>query len=405
MGLAYLKGRGLIIMKYDFDSQIDRRNTASLKWDQLTKLFGGEDVLPLWVADMDFRCAEPIVDALKRRADEAVYGYTITTDDWYDAVIGWYRRRHDWTIEKEAILFSPGVVTSLSLAVELFSEPGADVILQSPVYYPFYSVIQQNGRNVVKNPLRINDQGVFEMDFADLEQKMRAGAKLMLLCNPHNPGGRVWSRGELEQLAALSAKYGVTVVSDEIHGDLVYAPLRYVPYATVSEEAAATSISLLAPTKTFNIPGVQSSFIVTNHQPSRIKLANRMRTLSLGQHAFAHTATIAAYNEGDEWLDQLLMYLKDNIDYAAAFLREKAPKLKPMVPEGTYLLWVDARELGLTAKEIQQLMHADAKVAFNEGSTFGEEGLGYVRINCACPRSILEEALQRFTAAIDRKFA
>lgn len=391
-------------MKYDFDRVIDRRNTASYKWDQLTALFGGEDVLPLWVADMDFECAEPIVRVLKERVEAGIYGYTFRTEEWFDSITGWYRRRHDWGIDKDSIAISPSVVTSLSLAVDLFSEPGAGVILQSPVYYPFYDVIKSNGRKVLKNALRISDSGLYEMDFEGLEAHMKQGAKLLLLCNPHNPGGRVWTRAELERLAALAARYGVTVVSDEIHGDIVFAPKRYVPYATVSEEAAAHSISLLAPTKTFNLPGVQSSFIIASDPSLRKKLTDKIHTLSLHmQNYFSHSATIAAYNEGAEWLDQLLPYLKANIDYAIAYLRENAPEVAPMPTEGTYLLWVDARALNLKPKEMQRFMNGEAKVAFNEGSMFGDEGAGYVRINCACPRSILEEALRRFTGAIARK--
>lgn len=391
-------------MIYDFDRVIDRKNTASYKWDQLTTLFGGEDVLPLWVADMDFVCPQPIVEALTARAQAGVYGYTIRTDEWLDAIVGWYARRHAWTIDRGSIVMCPSVVTSLSLAVELYSEPGAGVILQSPVYYPFYEVIRTNGREVWKNALRIADDGRYEMDFDGLERHMRSGAKLMLLCNPHNPGGRVWTREELERVAALAEQYGVTVVSDEIHGDLVFAPKAYVPYATVSEDAARTSITLLAPTKTFNIPGVQSSLIVANDAAKRLKLTNRIRSLSLHmQNYFAHSATIAAYNEGDEWLDQLLPYVKANIDYAIGVLRERAPLLKPMTPDGTYLLWIDAGALGLNAKGMQRFMNAEAKVAFNEGSVFGDEGAGYVRINCACPRSILEEALRRFCGAIERR--
>lgn len=390
-------------MIYDFNRIIDRKNTASYKWDQLTALFGGEDVLPLWVADMDFPCARPIVDALVSRAEAGIYGYTIRTDEWYDAIAGWYARRHGWTIDKSSVVLSPSVVTSLSLAVELFSEPGADVILQSPVYYPFYDVIRLNGRHVRANSLRIAADGKYEMDWEQLESFMRSGARLMLLCNPHNPGGRVWTREELVRLSELAEQYGVTVVSDEIHGDLVYAPYRHVPYATVSDAAAAASITLLAPTKTFNIPGVQSSLIVAADPAKRRALTHRIRALSLHmQNYFAHWATIAAYTDGDEWLDQLLPYLKANIDAAVAYLRAEAPALLPMEPEGTYLLWVDARALGLDAKGIQRLMNAEARVAFNEGSVFGAEGAGYVRVNCACPRPILDEALRRFAAAVRR---
>ncbi|WP_309120932.1 MalY/PatB family protein [Paenibacillus sp.] len=394
-------------MKYDFDRLHDRRGTASYKWDQLTTLFGGEDVLPLWVADMDFVTAQPIVDAMTQRAQAGIYGYTIRTDEWIEAIQGWYRRRHRWDIAKEAIVASPSVVTSLSLAVDLFSEPGAGVILQSPVYYPFYDVIRSNGRQVLKNELRISEAtGLYEMDFEGLEAHMRSGAKLLLLCNPHNPGGRVWTREELAKLAALAEQYDVTVVSDEIHGDLVFAPNAYTPYATVSESAAATSLSLLAPTKTFNLPGIGSSIIALNDPAKRAKLNNHIKKLSIHmQNHFSHFATIAAYNEGDEWLDQLLPYIKGNVDYAIATLRERTPMLKVMPPEGTYLLWVDARELGLNAKGMSQFMNAEAKVAFNEGSSYGDEGVGYVRINCACPRSILEEALRRFIGAVERKVA
>jgi cystathionine beta-lyase len=394
-------------MKYDFDRLHDRRGTASYKWDQLTTLFGGEDVLPLWVADMDFVTAQPIVDAMTKRAQAGIYGYTIRTDEWIEAIQGWYRRRHNWDIAKEAIVASPSVVSSLSLAVDLFSEPGAGVILQAPVYYPFYAVIRSNGRQVLKNALRISETtGLYEMDFEGLEEHMRSGAKLLLLCNPHNPGGRVWTREELTKLASLAAQYDVAVVSDEIHGDLVFAPNAYTPYATVSEEAAATSLSLLAPTKTFNLPGIGSSFIVTNDPAKRAKLNNQIKKLSIHmQNHFSHFATIAAYNEGDEWLDQLLPYIKGNVDYAIATLQERAPMLKVMPPEGTYLLWVDARELGLDAKGMSRFMNAEAKVAFNEGSSYGDEGVGYVRINCACPRSILEEALRRFIGAVERKVA
>lgn len=395
---------GCIFMKYDFDRVIDRRNTASYKWDQLTALFGSEDVLPLWVADMDFPCPEPVRVELTRRAEAGIYGYTFRTGEWFEAIQGWYRRRHGWEIEKEAIVSSPSVVTSLSLAVELFSEPGAGVILQAPVYYPFYDVIRSNGREVLNNSLRIGENGQYEMDYDGLERFMQDGARLMLLCNPHNPGGRVWSRDELAQVAKLAAKYGVTVVSDEIHCDLILAPNRHVPYASVSEEAAASSITLLAATKTFNLPGVQSSFIVVNDPAKRRKLSERIRVLSIHmQNFFALYATIAAFNEGEEWLDQLLVYIKGNIDFAIRYLKEHAPSLRPMPPEGTYLLWVDCRELGLDPKGMKRLMFEEAKVAFNEGSMFGDEGAGYVRINCACPRSTLEEALRRFVGAVARK--
>jgi cystathionine beta-lyase len=389
---------------YEFDQVISRKNTASYKWDQLTALFGSEEVLPLWVADMDFPCAEPIVQATINRAKEGIYGYSFRADDWNRAMVGWYERRHLWQVNPESVLTSPSVVTSLSLAVELFSAPGAGVVLQSPVYYPFYEVIRMNGRHVVANSL-LNIDGQYRMNLEALETQFRQGnIQLMLLCNPHNPGGRVWTYDELRQLAALCAEYNVTVVSDEIHCDLVFAPHRHTPFAAAVQGIDCAYLTLVSATKTFNIPGVQSSFIIVDDASMRGKLSHRMRALSLHMHNFfAHSATIAAYNEGDDWLDQLLPYLKANIDYAIGYLREVAPLLQPMVPEGTYLLWVDARALGLNAAQMKHFMYADALVAFNEGSSFGSEGEGYVRINCACPRSILQQALERFAQAIQRK--
>jgi cysteine-S-conjugate beta-lyase len=390
-------------MHYSFDQLLDRRNTASYKWDQLTALFGGEDVLPLWVADMDFPSAQPIVDAVVRRAQEGIYGYTIRTKQWYEAICGWFARRHDWSFPSESVLMSPSIVTSLALSVELFTEPGDPVIIQPPVYYPFFDVIQQNERQVAANPLLLKDDGRYYMDFDGLEKLMQSGAKLMLLCNPHNPGGRVWTRDELAKVAELSVKYGVTVVSDEIHCDIVYTPAKHVPYATVSPGAAEHCVSLLATTKTFNIPGLQSSFIVAANPALRSKLEKRIKALSLHmQNFFAHTATIAAYNEGEDWLDQLLPYLKGNIDAAVGFIEERLPMLRPMRPDGTYLLWIDCRGLGKSVPELKQLMFAEAKVAFSEGSVFGaDEGSGYLRINCACPRPLLMQALERFAAAIN----
>jgi cystathionine beta-lyase len=265
-------------------------------------------------------------------------------------------------------------------------------------------MIRQNGRKVVPNALQVVD-GQYRMNLNALEADFRQGSiQLMLLCNPHNPGGRVWSYAELRELAALCAQYHVTVVSDEIHCDLVFVPHRHTPFATAAQGLNCAYLTLVAATKTFNIPGVQSSFIIVEDAAMRNQLFQRMRALSLHMHNFfAHAATIAAYNEGDDWLDQLLPYVKANIDYAIDCLQEHAPMLQPMVPEGTYLLWIDARALGLSSAEMKRFMYSDALVAFNEGSTFGPEGEGYVRINCACPRSILQQALERFAQAIQRK--
>jgi len=385
---------------HDFDQIIPRQNTQSYKWDQSQKLFGNANILPLWVADMDFESPPAIKSALEARAKQGIYGYTIRPEGYLTAITSWFERRHHWSIEPKWITDSPGIVTSLSLAVELFSEPGSSVIIQSPVYYPFYDVIRMNGRQIAKNPL-IQVQGRFEMDFEHLEGLMRDGAKLMLLCNPHNPGGRVWERNELLRLGELSLQYNVLIISDEIHCDLTFPGHPYIPFASLSEELAQNSLTLLAPSKTFNLPGLQSSIVVTANKELKQKLDYRLKTLSLHMtNYFIPDAVQAAYNEGDVWLDELLVYLQANLTYALDFISREIPSIKAMTPEGTYLLWLDCRALNLDTQVLKTLMFQKAEVAFSEGSVFGSEGEGYLRINFACPRSLLEEALTRFGRAV-----
>lgn len=296
-------------MKTDFDRIINRRHTHSYKWDQSLKLFGDQDILPLWVADMDFESPPAVRKALEARAALGVYGYSIKNEAYVDAIIHWYQRRHGWTIEREWLSDVPSVVTSLSIAVDVFSEPGGSVILQSPVYYPFYDVIRMNGREVAKNPLVIRN-GRYEMDYDHLEELMAGGAKLMLLCSPHNPGGRVWEREELLRLGELCLKHGVTVISDEIHCDLALPGHRHIPFASLSEELSQITLTALAPTKTFNLPGLQSSFIVTANAAMKRKFDYRVKALSLHMtNFFTHEAVMAAYNEGEAWLDELIEYV------------------------------------------------------------------------------------------------
>jgi len=386
-------------LKYDFNAIIDRRNTRSYKWDQSEKLFGDKDILPLWVADMDFEGPPAVKEAILRRAEHGVYGYSVRNDSYIESITSWFQRRHDWSIQPEWISDSPGIVTSLSLAVELFSEPGGEVILQSPVYYPFYDVIKMNGRKVAKNPLILRD-GRYEMDYDQLEELMKGGAKLLLLCSPHNPGGRVWEREELLKLGELCVAHGVTVISDEIHCDLVLPGHKHIPFASLSEEIADITLTTLAATKTFNLPGLQTSFIVASNPSLKRKFDYRIKTLSLHMsHFFAQDAVQAAYNEGDEWLDELMQHLSGNVEYAIQYLAEHLPQVKVIRPDATYLLWMDCRELKLDIAGLKKLMFKEAKVAFSEGSVFGDEGEGYLRINLACPRSTLQEALERFTQA------
>jgi cystathionine beta-lyase len=389
-------------LAYNFDLLNERRNTRSYKWDQNEKLFGDADILPLWVADMDFLSPPAVQEVLKKRAELGIYGYAVRSDSYLEAIVNWFRQRHSWVLKKEWITDSPGIVTSLSLAVELFSEPGGQVVIQSPVYYPFYDVIENNGRVVAKNPLILrNDR--FEMDYGQLESLFKGGAKLLLLCSPHNPGGRVWEREELLRLGELCLQYQVTVISDEIHCDLTFPGHLHLPFASLSPELANITVTCLAATKTFNLPGLHTSFIVASNTVLKQKIDHRLKTLSLhmAQH-FAQDAVEAAYNEGAVWLDEMMAYVEGNLDYAIAYFAEHLPEVKPLQPEGTYLLWIDCRELGLDIKGLKDLMFHQAKVAFSEGSVFGTEGEGWLRINLACPRSIVERALKQFCDAAHR---
>lgn len=387
-------------MKYDFDKILNRKNTHSYKWDQSEKFFGDKDILPLWVADMDFESPPAVKAALQSRANQGIYGYTVKSEGYIRAIVSWFQNRHQWSIDPKWLSESPGIVTSLSLAVELFSSPGAPIIVQSPVYYPFYDVTRMNTREVLDNPLEIIG-GRYEINFAHLEQiMMKDEAKVMLFCSPHNPGGRVWNAEELSRLGKLCIQYGVLLISDEIHCDLVLPGHKHTPFASISEEFAQNSITLLAPTKTFNLPGLQSSFAVIPNPELKRKFEYRMKALSLHMtHYFAHDAVEAAYSEGGDWLDELIFYLKRNVDFTISYLSANLQQVEPMVPEGTYMVWVDCRGLNRTVSELKELMYRKAKVAFSEGSVFGANGEGYLRINLACPMAILREALERFCHA------
>lgn len=388
---------------YNFDQLVDRKQTRSYKWDQVEPLFGDAEILPLWVADMDYPCLPEIKDALIKRSELGAYGYAIRPQSYLESIVSWYKRRHQWDIDVNAIIDVPSVVTTLSLSIDIFTNEGDKVLIQTPVYYPFYDVINGNNRELIKNELKLVDYK-YEMDFTSLEEAFKSGVKMMLLCNPHNPGGRVWEREVLEQLAQLAVKYNVIVVSDEIHCDLVFEGHRYTPFASLSDEIAKLTITAIAPTKTFNIPGLHiSSAIITNPE-LRKQFDKRVKVFSLHMAShFAQDAVEAAYNYGAQWVDELLVYVFANQSYAIDYLAKHAPQIKPMISEGTYLLWLDCRAVSEDPADLKKLMHKEAKVAFNEGSMFGEEGKGWLRVNLACPRYILEEALSRFVKAIQQR--
>ena len=380
-------------MKYDFDKQIPRRGTGSYKWDSA----GSENVLPMWVADMDFRTAPAIADALLRRVEHGIFGYTRVPDSYYEAVTGWFARRHGWTIDREWMIYTSGVVPAISAAIKALTVPGDKVLVQTPVYNCFFSSIRNNGCETVSSPL-VFAGNTYTIDYEDLERKAAdPKVKVMLLCNPHNPAGRVWKREELVYLGEICIRYGVTIVSDEIHGELVFPGHRYMPFASISEDFLLHSVTCLSPSKAFNIAGLQIANIVCADTGRRAKIDRAINDNEVCDvNPFGVIATQAAYNEGGEWLNQLIGYLHANYLYMCEFCCEHLPDFPIAVLEGTYLVWMDCRKLGMSSEEIERRLIAETGLWLNAGTLYGAEGEGFMRWNIACPRNMLTEGLKRF---------
>lgn len=379
-------------MKYDFDKTIDRRATNSYKWDSAP-----EGVLPMWVADMDFRTAPAIIDALQKRVAHGIFGYTRVPDAYYDAVTSWFSRRHGWDIDREWIIYTSGVVPAVSAVIKALAVPGDKVIVQTPVYNCFFSSIRNNGCEIVSNPLR-RTADTYEMDFDALERcAADPRAKVMLLCNPHNPAGRVWTPDELTRLGNICLRNGVTVVSDEIHCELVYQGFKYTPFASLSDAFLHRSVTCVSPSKAFNIAGLQIANIVAfdNDLRSRIDKAININEVC-DVNPFGVAATIAAYNEGEEWLNQLVDYLHGNYEAMAEFCRRELPEFPITRLEGTYLVWMDCSSLGMPSDVLEHALLDDARLWLNAGTMYGAEGEGYMRWNIACPRSVMLDGLNRF---------
>lgn len=388
-------------MIYDFDEVVERNNTGSVKWDYRDEVFGSKDVIPMWVADMDFRSPQPVIDAIKKRAEHGIYGYPARMPSYYDSITNWMEKRHGWKIEREWISTSPGVVPAINLCIRAFSHPGDKVVVQSPVYYPFFSAVENNGRRLVKNPLKFED-GRYAMDFEDLEKNIDPRTRMLILCNPHNPVGRVWTREELSRLGDICLRHDLVIVSDEIHCDLVYEGHKHVPMASVSDELAMQTITCTAPSKTFNIAGLSTSTVIAKNE----KLLSRYETALLDAgllsgNVFGMVALEAAYTHGEEWLDQLLVYLKGNVDYAERYVRERIPRVKFVRPEGTYLALLDFRDLAMDQDDLNDFMVKEARIGFDDGAMFGSECDGFERMNLACPRSILETAMKNLERAVN----
>lgn len=379
-------------MKYDFDKTIDRRATNSYKWDSAP-----EGVLPMWVADMDFRTAPAIIDALQKRVAHGIFGYTRVPDVYYDAVTSWFSRRHGWDIDREWIIYTSGVVPAVSVVIKALTVPGDKVIVQTPVYNCFFSSIRNNGCEIVSNPLR-RTADTYEMDFDALERcAADPRAKVMLLCNPHNPAGRVWTPDELTRLGNICLRNGVTVVADEIHCELVYQGFKYTPFASLSDAFLHRSVTCVSPSKAFNIAGLQIANIVAfdNDLRSRIDKAININEVC-DVNPFGVAATIAAYNEGEEWLNQLVDYLHGNYEAMAEFCRRELPEFPITRLEGTYLVWMDCSSLGMPSDALEHALLDDARLWLNAGTMYGAEGEGYMRWNIACPRSVMLDGLNRF---------
>ncbi|MHA1258230.1 MAG: MalY/PatB family protein [Candidatus Heimdallarchaeaceae archaeon] len=392
-------------MIYDFDQVIDRTETHSIKWDKsfLQEYFEVSDVLPLWVADMDFQCPQPVIEVIKKKAEEGIYGYSWHgTPEYYDSIIYWMKHRHQWKIEKEWVVYSPGVMPAISVIIRNFTNPGDKIIIQSPVYYPFFSSITKNGRQVVNNQLMFSNKG-YSFDFDDFEEKAKDPlTKLFILCSPHNPVGRVWTKAELKKIGEICLENEILVVSDEIHHDLVLSGKKHIVFSQISEEFQENSIICTSPSKTFNLAGLQiSNTIIANERIRK----NFEYGLSGKNHlsipnAFGSEALIAAYQEGEEWLNQVLVYIEKNFAYLKSFLEENLSDVEMIKPEGTYLAWLDFKKLAMKDKERKEFLLKKAKVAFNSGVDFGPGGEGFERINVACPRVILSECLKRVNKAI-----
>lgn len=388
-------------MGYDFNQYVQRIGTNTSKWDNLQKRFGKTDILPMWVADMDFLSPDAVIDALKRRAEHGVFGYTIRSDAYFQSIVDWFSLRHQWNLQKEWIENSPGVVTALAALIRAFTHQGDQVLIQTPVYYPFFHVIQRQGRELVKNPLRY-ENGRYEMDFVDLEMKLSQGnIKMMILCSPHNPVGRVWQVDELIQLGELCIKYNVLVISDEIHCDLIYPGHVHTPFASISDAFRDVSVTCVAPSKTFNLAGLHTSAVVISNPQLREIYVNEMQESAIGEaDVFGTTALEAAYRYGASWLDELLVYLEGNITFLNQYLTDMIPEIRLVPVEGTYLAWLDCRNLGMDDKELNQFFLNQAKIGLNSGAMFGDEGNGFQRMNFGCPRSILEQGLEQIATAV-----
>lgn len=396
-------------MQYDFDQIIDRRGTCCVKYDKLSELYGREDLLPMWVADMDFATPPFVIDAVRHRCDHPIFGYTCRGTQWSEAIVRWQQSRYGWTVQEEWLNFVPGIVPGIAFCIHCFTQPGDKVLIQTPVYHPYIHVPRNNGREVVMFDLILPSAAdtcpsapasAIQIDWERFERDLQ-GCRLFLLCHPHNPGGRVWTREELVRMAEICARHHVLVISDEIHADLTLPGHHHLPFASVSEEAAQNSITLASPSKSFNMPGLTSSYSIIPNPQLRQQFHTFLDNseINLG-HLFVGDTIAAAYGNGTEWLDQCLAYINGNMDYLEQTLRERMPAIGMIRPDASYLVYLDCRRLGLSQEALCALFADRAHLALNDGASFGLAGTGFMRFNIASPRTVVAEALNRLSSAL-----
>lgn len=391
-------------MKYDFDIKMERRGTNCEKWDFLEEEFGKKDLLALWVADMDFPAPPEVLDALHKKIDEGALGYPIAPDSLIKSITDWQDVRHGWKIGKEAVTWAPGVVAGLAFSIMAYTKPGDGVIIQTPVYPPFYATISESGRRIVKNPLK-RANGRYVMDLEGLEKLVTPTCRTLILCSPHNPVARVWTKEELEALAELAVRKDMLIISDEIHQDLVYSDAKHISIAALSDEMSSRTVTFVAPSKTFNIAGMNSSVALIPDEKLRSKYVSVMNRLHLSSLSILGlTAMETAYGKCAGWLDELMVYLEENRNFTEKFVRERMPKAKMDHPEGTYIFWIDFRGYGFDSEKLMDLLVNEAGVALNNGRNFGAEGDGFARINIGTNRKMLKEALEKIAGALEAKF-
>ena len=387
---------------YNFDKIIDRRGSGALKTDALQDLYGRSDLIPLWVADMDFELPSFILDPLRKRLEHPVFGYTAEPADYWPSVIDWIKSHHGWDVKREWLTYIPGIVKGIGMVINVFLKEDEKVIIQPPVYHPFRLTPLGNKREVVLNPLRENANGLYSMDFENLEAVADEKCKLLILANPHNPGGIVWDREILVRLADFCYEHNILVISDEIHCDLALWGHKHIPFASVSEKAAQNSITFGAPTKTFNLAGIVSSYAIVPNETIRTRFYDWMTANELNSpNMFAPIVTIAAFRHGEPYRQQLLHYIEQNIEFVIDYCKENIPQIKPVRPEASFLIWLDCRGLNLKQEDLIDLFVNKAHLALNEGSMFGHEGEGFMRFNVGSPRAIIEQAMKQLKEAVD----